>query len=197
MTVVHLIETKEIEHLFKSERNFIMKTKFYLSTLLLSGALIASAGSLQANESQTPIEYSHSSRSNLASEDHNVEILMQAFQKGLMNMSSTRADFDPYYSKEYVQHVDGKTLNYEEFLAHMADLHKSLSSLEIEFLDIVTQGDKVATRHLAHGIKKDGREIEVLVVAVFGFKNGKLVSCDELTHMVRGAKEDRDIGSRH
>lgn len=174
-----------------------MKTKIYLSVLLFSGVLISGSGSLQANETKDPIQLSQSVRGNNELENHNIEVLMKAFQNGLMNMNSTRADFDTYYSKEYIQHVDGKTLNYAEFLAHMNDLHKSLSSLEIEFLDIVAQGDKVATRHLAYGVKKDGREIEVLVVAIFGFKDGKLVSCDELTHMVKGAKEDKDIGSRH
>ncbi len=130
-------------------------------------------------------------------QEMNKILLKEAIQKGLVNMNATPAEFHPYYSKDYIQNVDGKTLNYAEFLAHMDDLHKTLESLKIEFLDMLAEGDKVATRHIAHATKKDGKKVEVLVVAVFGFQAGKIISCDELTHLVKGEGKDRDIGSRH
>jgi hypothetical protein len=71
-----------------------------------------------------------------------------------------------------------------------------LKSLKIEFKNMIVEGDKIATIHIGHGIKKDGNAIEAQVNAVFQIKNRKLIVCDELTRMVKGNKADEDLGHR-
>ena len=39
-------------------------------------------------------------------------------------------------------------------------------------------------------------KIRAKVIAVFEFKDQKLISCDELTHLIEGSNDDRDMGSR-
>jgi ketosteroid isomerase-like protein len=171
--------------------NYVKKVYSLTGMLGLAGAVCASDHLIQsATQNIITSDVSVQQKSN-------VDLLKEMFAKGVTNMKAGRSDFEHLYSPDYRQNVDGKTLNYEEFVAHLDDLHKTLNSLKIEFLDIVSEGDKVATRHKAYGVKKNGDVVEVLVVAIFGFKNGKIISCDELTHLIKGAKEDKEIGSRH
>lgn len=116
--------------------------------------------------------------------------------KVVTDMTATDEDYAQYISKDYVQYVDGETLNYEGFIDHMKAIKKSVKSIKILFHDMIVEGNKVATRHTAYAIKKDNTEIEVQVIAIFDIKDEKIISCNELTYMVKGEKSDRDLGSR-
>jgi ketosteroid isomerase-like protein len=123
-------------------------------------------------------------------------VVMNVFRMLIENPNWTKADFERLISKDYIQVADGNRLNYEQDLAHLEVLRKECKSIRIVFHDIVVQGNKVATRHTAHAIKKDGSQLEADVVAIFEVKDGKLFRCDELTRLVKGNKADADLGSR-
>jgi hypothetical protein len=44
--------------------------------------------------------------------------------------------------------------------------------------------------------KANGETIRVKVIALYTLEKGKIVRVDELTHLLKGAEADRDIGFR-
>ena len=104
---------------------------------------------------------------------------------------------EKYVDPSYEQKVDGVTLNYDDFIQHMRKQKTVIASVSVEFLAIVEEGDTVFTNHIVTATKKDGSALKSKVIAQFTIRNNRLVGCDELTHLLAGSKEDRDMGSRH
>lgn len=121
------------------------------------------------------------------------EIFTEVFEKDEFD----EAVCEKYFSKNYVQYVDGKKVDYAGFLEHVRALKSALHSMSFEFKHIVTQGNKIATLHIARGIKRDtGDKIEVQVNAMFEVQHNQLILCNELTRLIHGEERDQDLGSR-
>lgn len=118
------------------------------------------------------------------------------FLNVLENPGATEATYAQYFSPDYVQHVDGKTLHFNDFVAHMKALKATMETILVTFDHILVDGDKVCTVHRVNGVKKNGVEIEAKVIALFQIKDKKIILCDELTRIVKGEKSDSDLGSR-
>ncbi len=129
--------------------------------------------------------------------DETKKFVKEIFKNTVENMDATEETYAHYFSQDYIQYVDGKTLDYNGFIAHMKTQKNVMKSAKVTFKYIIVEGDTVATVHLVSGIKKDGGVIEAQVNALFKIKNKKVVLCDELTHLIKGEKSDRDLGSRH
>ena len=52
------------------------------------------------------------------------------------------------------------------------------------------------THHHVKVDKKSGQRSEIAVMARFTLASGRILRCDELTHLLVGEREDRDLGSR-
>ncbi|ASZ14967.1 nuclear transport factor 2 family protein [Chitinophaga pendula] len=102
-----------------------------------------------------------------------------------------------YFSTDYVQHVDGKVLDYATFVAHMQALKAATQQLKVTFKALAEEGDTVFTNHEVIAEKKDGSSSRSQVIAEFRVRDGKVYYCDELTHLISGDATDRDLGSRH
>jgi hypothetical protein len=122
--------------------------------------------------------------------------LKQVFAEVVENMAATETDYAKYFSPDYIQHVDGTTLNYQDFVAHMKAQKMVMKSLKVSFLRMVVEDNKIATVHQVNAVKKNGGEIEAKIIAFFEIKDNKIILCDELTHLIKGDKSDRDLGSR-
>ncbi len=123
-------------------------------------------------------------------------LLKQAFAEVIENMNVSDATYEKYFSKNYIQQVDGKTLKFADFVAHMKAQKRALQSIKVEFQQMFVDGDKVMTLHTARAIKKDGKAAEMKVFAFFVILDNKIVYCDELTHLIQGDNADKDLGSR-
>lgn len=126
----------------------------------------------------------------------NKQLIKNMFHDVFEDTNASEITYEKYFSKDYVQYVDGKTLNYDDFVNHMRALKSALKSAKITFKYIVGEGDKVATIHIAQGIKKNGGTVETQVNAFFQIKNNKIILCDELTRLIKGEETDKDLGSR-
>ncbi|WP_051228877.1 nuclear transport factor 2 family protein [Pleomorphomonas oryzae] len=104
--------------------------------------------------------------------------------------------FAELLTPDYVQRVDGKELDYAGFLTHSAALQASLASSRVTFEHIVTDGRAAATVHIAEAVKTNGDRIRLKVIAYYEFRDGRISLVDELTHLMDGADQDRDLGSR-
>jgi predicted SnoaL-like aldol condensation-catalyzing enzyme len=129
--------------------------------------------------------------------DEMKQLIHTVFSKVIEDIHAKEAVYEQYFSKEYIQHVDGKTLNYADFVSHMTVQKSVMRTIQITFKHLLVDGDKIATVHLVDGVKKNGGSIKAQVNAVFQIKNRKIVLCDELTRLIEGAPSDRDLGSRH
>lgn len=64
-----------------------------------------------------------------------------------------------YFATHYVQHVDGKTLRFHEFLTHVGFLRGATKSLRFEVIDAVYTNGLMADRHRVHFVKNTGEAI--------------------------------------
>jgi ketosteroid isomerase-like protein len=101
-----------------------------------------------------------------------------------------------YFAPNYVQIVDGKLLDYDGFIDHARTLKKSLRRGRATIETIIVDGSIIADIHVIDAEKTNGDTIRMKVIAFFTVAGGKIVHVDELTHMLRGAAEDQDMGSR-
>lgn len=125
------------------------------------------------------------------------EFIKEVFKNTLENKASTEETFEKYFSKDYVQYVDGKTLRYDDFISHVKWQKKVIESFKVSFKYIIAEEDTVSTIHIVDAVKKDGSFVQAQVNAVFKIKDKKIILCDELTHLIAGEKSDSDLGSRH
>ncbi len=128
--------------------------------------------------------------------DATKQFIRNVFSNVVENMHATEATYATYFSKTYVQYVDGEKLNYADFVAHMKAQKNVMQSVKITVKHIVVEGDKVATIHVIDGVKKNKTRVKAQVNALFQIKDGKIILCDELTHLIAGEKSDKDLGSR-
>ena len=101
-----------------------------------------------------------------------------------------------FFSADYHQQVDGNTLDYAHFIQHMALLKQLTRSMTLEIVAVAGQGDSVLTHHRVRVEKRDGARSLIKVLAHFTVRDGKICACDELTQLLEGEHDDRDLGSR-
>jgi hypothetical protein len=113
------------------------------------------------------------------------------------NPEYDEAAIHQYFSEDYIQHVDGNTLHFEQFKQHIKVLKEAVAAISITFQTIIQENNIVFTNHLVTATTKEQRSGQVQVISEFHFKDGKINYCSELTHMISGDTRDRDLGSRH
>jgi ketosteroid isomerase-like protein len=101
-----------------------------------------------------------------------------------------------YFSPKYVQKVDGKTLDFAAFSDHLRALKAAVTNVHVVFEQMVAEGNKVMDIHLVYADKRAGGKIATKVISLYVIEDGKVVLCDELTHLEEGAATDKDMGSR-
>ncbi len=101
-----------------------------------------------------------------------------------------------YFAATYVQHVDGKTLHFDEFLLHVGFLRRATKSLRFEVIDAVYTDGLLADRHRVHIVKDNGETAEVEVLAFLRIEDGRIFELNEVTQVIRGEAADRALGSR-
>src|SRR3990167_15774 len=55
-------------------------------------------------------------------------------------------DYTKYMSNDYVEHIDGKVFNFQQWLHHMSGLKDLMKSYSLTFDEILAQDDKIALR---------------------------------------------------
>ena len=101
-----------------------------------------------------------------------------------------------FFAADYVQDVDGKRLDFRGFIDHARTLKTSLRSARATIENFVVDGMTIADIHVVEGEKTNGDTIRAKVIAFYAVRDGKIVRVEELTHLLQGSDEDRDMGSR-
>lgn len=125
------------------------------------------------------------------------ELIKNLFKNVLQNQSVDIEIIKKYISEKYIQYVDGKELRFEQFVEHIKKQKEVIESIKVDFISMVEENNIVFTNHIVSINKKDNSFVKVKVIAEFIIENEKLVKCDELTLLLNGSSEDKDLGSRH
>ena len=134
---------------------------------------------------------------NISPGQNNKQALQTMFNEVFASLAYDEGTVRKHFSLDYTQTVDGKTLDFEQFCRHIRVQKQAIRSLSITFKTLAQEGDVVFSNHVARAEMVEGRTGEMHIMAEFRFQNGKITACDELTHMVSGHPQDRDLGSRH
>jgi predicted SnoaL-like aldol condensation-catalyzing enzyme len=129
-------------------------------------------------------------------EERNKKVFQHFIQEVVIDGKIDQHTINKYFDPDYIQLVDDKRLDLHDFVLHMRAVHKSVKLQEIRFEHMIAEGNKIATVHYPWGIKSNGKEVRAKVMALFEFKNNKLHTCNELTMITQGVKDDKDIGSK-
>ncbi|MFB5082388.1 nuclear transport factor 2 family protein [Raoultella sp. C349492] len=124
------------------------------------------------------------------------QIVMDALREIITNPQHEEDKIALYFSPDYQQQVDGKSLDYRGFVGHMALLKALTTGMTLSVLAIAGDENTVFTHHHVKVDKKSGQQSEIAVMARFTLASGRIVRCDELTRLLVGEPEDRDLGSR-
>lgn len=111
--------------------------------------------------------------------------------------SKTSGELAGYFSNDFIQISDGHSLGYKEFLVHVGELRKTMKSINFDLVQVVAENDIVATHHIATGIKQNGKTVKTEFFAFFTIKDNKIVNCQEVSRMLQGESEDKDLSYRH
>lgn len=126
----------------------------------------------------------------------NKTLIRQMFRELLEMDSWDERVIERYFSPAYVQHVDGKTLDFAAFRDHIRELKKVVTNLRFTIEHMIAEGDEVMEIHRVEGQRRAGGMFAVRLFSLWIIKDGKIVLCDEISRLEQGAAEDRDLGSR-
>ena len=129
-------------------------------------------------------------------EEDNKAFIQRMFRDVIEQDGFDEQTVSRYFSPKYVQRVDGKTLDFHGFSDHLRALKGALTNVRVTFEQMVAEGNKVMEIHRVDADKRAGGQIATKVIALFVIEDGKVVLCDELTHLEEGAVTDKDLGSR-
>lgn len=91
-----------------------------------------------------------------------------------------------YFSPEYRQWSDGVELDYAGFCHHLEALssrvQKGYVMKDFVIEESLSEGDRFVSRHRVMGATPEGRPYRINVIAIFALKDGKFISCNELSH---------------
>lgn len=125
----------------------------------------------------------------------NKDFIEKVLKDVVVDMDASEEIISNYFSTSYIQHVDGHTLNYSDFVQHMKLQKTILESASVSIDHCAVDGNSICTVHRVNALKKNGENIAVKVIAYYEIENGKIILCDELTHLLKGEENDQHIGS--
>lgn len=123
-------------------------------------------------------------------------LLQQAFDCAFQGSTLDLPALARSFGADYVQHVNGQTLDRAQFVAHLQALRQSTRRIEIRFRQLIGTDNLLFSQHLAEVETLDGQRSVHQVHALFRFEHGLIVECDELTHMLSGAATSQDLAAR-
>lgn len=124
--------------------------------------------------------------------------LLERLFRSFLDPARSPKDLLEFISPDCVHQVDGKTLVLDDFLKHAAAVKAAIVGADVTFERLVFDPVQatVADVHVVNALKTDGTRIRSKVIAFYRLESGKIREVDELTLMLKGSLEDRDLGSR-
>lgn len=100
---------------------------------------------------------------------------------------------EEFFHKEYTQVINGVGLNRAEYITHVIEQRKNISTMVFECKMHVTQQDKLFIIYDAKGKNIQGNDIIAEVISYFEFKDQKIFKIHGQVHLVKGSASDVDM----
>lgn len=124
---------------------------------------------------------------------------IEIFKRGIVdlveNMQADEKTIATYISPKYVQFVNGKKIDYQGFIRHMALQKQHIKSAKVKFIQVIAMNNVVSSIHEATVTKKDGSTSVIKVIGHMTYEGIKLIGVDELTSVVQGDSQDNKLSS--
>ena len=113
-------------------------------------------------------------------------------------LASDKSELKAGLTSDFVQKFGGEENRYNAFIQHASTLSKQLKSMDVVFEDFNVDSDgTISDIHTVSVTKLDGTTAIFKLYSFYYFDNtGKLKELDELSSLIDGSSEDRDLGSR-
>ena len=118
------------------------------------------------------------------------------------SVEQLEAKIPKYFDRDYVQHVDGKTIGYDEFVEHMKVVHGKIKDVSVRWKELhayaFANDGKRETHIFSHHVvsykdRASGAEGSAEVCGLFKCGTDLIFECNEMTTVTHGSLED--IGS--
>ena len=100
-----------------------------------------------------------------------------------------------FFSEDYVQMTDGHSISYSQFIEHIRHVISVTKRIEIEVVDVIRDGNRIADRHTVRLTRKDGTSSLLEVYLFATLRNGRFTSVIETTRLVEGNESSRALAS--
>jgi len=123
------------------------------------------------------------------------DLIQNVFTEILENPEFDLILIEKYFSKDYIQVVDDKQLNYDEFVLHIKKLKEKVIAQKMEILNYAENDTVIFTHHTARSVLKNGNIVVHKVLAEFTVHNNKITKCNELTLLLEGNHSEKNLAS--
>lgn len=103
---------------------------------------------------------------------------------------------EKYFANNYIQYVDDKTLDYEQFVDHIKNLKQAVIRCSIDFELLEQHNNVIHSIHVVRVVKNDSSKVRVRVEGKFTFEQDKIILTNERTQLLEGEHQDADLGWR-
>ena len=120
------------------------------------------------------------------------------------SVEQLEAKIPKYFDRDYVQHVDGKTIGYDDFVEHMKVVHGKIKDVSVRWKELhayaFANDGKRETHIFSHHVvsykdRASGAEGSAEVCGLFKCGTDLIFECNEMTTVTHGSLAD--IGSAH
>ncbi|KAF5575987.1 hypothetical protein FPCIR_12832 [Fusarium pseudocircinatum] len=109
---------------------------------------------------------------------------------------TTRADLERLFTEDYTSIVDGKCIDFPEFVEHIQHLRQVTTAIKVQVTHFLRQGDQLAERHFVtvEFSNKPLSKYEVFLFATVD-ESGRIKRLVETLSQTDGLEEHKNLGS--
>ncbi|KAG4261598.1 hypothetical protein LB506_012053 [Fusarium annulatum] len=109
---------------------------------------------------------------------------------------TTRADLEGLFTQDYTSIVDGKLIEFPEFVEHIQHLRQVTTAIKVQVTHFLREGNQLAERHFvtAEFSNKPPSKYEVFLFASVD-ESGRIESLVETVRQTDGLEEHKNLGS--
>lgn len=124
--------------------------------------------------------------------ERNKQLVKEAIS-AVLETEGAQQDYSKYVASNLMAHVDGKTFDYQQWVAHVQTVKAATKSMRVSYKAIAAERDIVSVNYMIHLVKSDGGELDLQVLEMFWLHNGKIVYVDMFSRVVSGDTADAGL----
>jgi len=126
---------------------------------------------------------------------------LDKYEKGFESIfiggpETTQADLEGLFTQDYTSIVDGKRIEFPEFVEHIQHLRQVTTAIRVQVTHFLREGNQLAERHFvtAEFSNKPPSKYEIFLFATVD-ESGRIERLVETLRQTDGLEEHRDLGS--